>query len=101
AGGVPRLARDRGQEYARVLGVHVQPPCRQRLVDDLRGADVVLERDLVSLRPQRLRVERAEDVLLGEVLVADRHRRLADPGPARRWSWCARGARARGFAAAA
>ena len=33
--------------------------------------------DLVALGPQRLRVELAEDELLGEVLVAERDRRLA------------------------
>src|SRR5439155_22630273 len=47
------------------------------LYSDLRRAAVGLQAPRVALAPQRLRVELAEDVLLGEVLVADRPRRLA------------------------
>ena len=74
------LVGELGQDHPGVLGVHVEAAAGQRLVDDLRGADVRLERDLVALGAQRLRVELAEDVLLGEVLVAERDGRLALAG---------------------
>src|SRR5262249_10194752 len=49
--------------------------CRERLVDDLRAADVALQRDLEAGATKGARVELAEDVLLGEVLRPDRDRR--------------------------
>ena len=52
----------------------------ERLQRDLGRADVAVQQDVVALRLERLVVELAEQELLGEVLVADRHRRLAGPG---------------------
>ena len=73
---------DRRQQRARVLGVEVDLAGDERLPGDLGGADVVLQRDLVALRRERLRVKRAEDVLLGKVLVPDHDRGLAAAGQA-------------------
>src|SRR5439155_12548319 len=58
---------------------------RQRLVDDLGGADVGLQAHAEAMLLERLAVELAEDVLLREVLGAERddgRRRLARRRPA-------------------
>src|SRR5207302_736754 len=64
-------AADGDRRLARVLGVGVDLPAGQRLVDDLGGPDVGLVDDLVALGLQGLLVERADDELLGEVLGAE------------------------------
>jgi hypothetical protein len=66
---------DLGQQDADVLGVHVERAVPQRLVDDLRAADVLLELDREALGLERLLVELAQEELLGEVLRADAQRR--------------------------
>ena len=67
---------ERGQRRAGVLGV-ARRPCRlQRLEGDLLGAEVELLLDLEAGGLERLGVDLAEDVLLGEVLRADRDRGL-------------------------
>src|SRR4029453_1881129 len=57
-----------------VFGVHVEAARGQSLVDDLRAADVALQHHAEARAAQRSCVELAEDVLLGEVLRADRDR---------------------------
>src|SRR5205807_5966078 len=64
-------------DRAGVLGVHVDLAARESGVGDLGAADAVLEVDRVPLCLERLLVELAEDVLLGEVLRPERDRRLA------------------------
>jgi hypothetical protein len=75
------VLRERARHrLSRVLGIGVDLAARQGLVDDLRRPDVVLDVDLVALGFKALGVELAEDVLLGEVLGADRERRFAFAG---------------------
>ena len=62
-------------EDAGVLRIEVDLPARQRRVDQLGAADVLLVGDLEALRLERLLVELAEDERLGEVLRADGDRR--------------------------
>ena len=68
---VPEDERD----HARVLRVEVDLAALLRGVDQLRAADVLLVGHLEALRLEGLLVELAKDVLLGEVLRADRDRR--------------------------
>jgi hypothetical protein len=62
-------------EDARVLRIEVDLAARQRGVDQLRAADVLLVGDLEALRLERLLLQLAEDVGLREVLRADSDRR--------------------------
>src|SRR4029079_9106535 len=63
-----------------VLGVERDLPARERLLDQLRGADVLLVGDVEALRLERLLVQLAEDERLAEVLGADDDRRRGRPG---------------------
>ena len=78
-GGLRRqlLALDRKDDLARVLGVDVDLPAGQGLVDDLRTPDVVVELHLEAPGLQGLLVELPEDERLREVLSAELDRRLA------------------------
>jgi hypothetical protein len=67
---------DLRHEHARVLGIEVDLAALEGRVDQLGAADVLLEHHLVALRLEGLLVELAEHVLLGEVLRAERDRRL-------------------------
>ncbi len=78
-----RLFRDGREQHPRVLRVAVDLPRPECLVDQLGGADFGFELARVALRPQRLRIELADDVRLGEVLAAECHGRLAGAGTAR------------------
>ena len=69
------LVEDVLHDHARVLGVEVDLAARERRLDQLGRADVLLVGDVEALRLERLLVELAEDELLGEVLRADDDRR--------------------------
>src|SRR6201995_4565376 len=72
-----RLARDGRDDLAGVLGVDLDLVRLERGVDDLRTADIALQGDREAFGLQGLLVERTEEVLFGEVLVAERDRRFA------------------------
>jgi hypothetical protein len=84
AAGEDVLAGDRRDGLAGVLGIGIDLAGGEGLVDDLGGADAALDVDRVALGAKSSGIELAEDVLLGEVLRADRDRRLALAGLGRR-----------------
>src|SRR3954470_12496688 len=73
--GARTIARDLREQHPGVLRIHVETARGQGLVDDLGATDVALQHDLEAGLAQRSGVQLAEDVLLGEVLRADRDRR--------------------------